>query len=232
MLLLSGLVLLATLASSSQVTSSTAEIPDLNLILQRMEDILHRDPGQSLPYEVTREYKVFRGYDKQSTSEVVAQIDFVPPDVKTYKILQARGNSLGERMVREMLDTETEPAKKKRSSEISRENYDFVFLRRQNFGIVPEYVLGIFPKRKEKYLLRGQIWVDASTFRIRRIEGVPARSPSFWLKDLHITLQFAQLGGMWVPVTFDGIATVRFLGQYTLDGLTLRSSESRSPAPK
>jgi hypothetical protein len=63
MLWLSGLVLLATLASSSQVTSSTAEIPDLNLILQRMEDILHRDPAQSLPYEVTREYKVFRGYD-------------------------------------------------------------------------------------------------------------------------------------------------------------------------
>jgi hypothetical protein len=79
MLWLAGLVLLATLASSSQVTSSTAEIPDLNLILQRMVDILHRDPAQSLPYEVTREYKVFHGYDKQSTSEVIAQIDFVPP---------------------------------------------------------------------------------------------------------------------------------------------------------
>jgi hypothetical protein len=84
-------------------------------------------------------------------------------------------------------------------------------------------VLGIFPKRKEKHLLRGQIWVDASTFRIRRIEGVPARSPSFWLKDIRISLQFAELGGMWVPVTFDSIATVRFLGQYTLAGLTIRS---------
>jgi hypothetical protein len=232
MLRLSGFVLLATLASSSQVTSSTAEIPDLNLILQRMEDILHRDPAQSLPYEVTREYKVFRGYDKQSTSEVIAQIDFVPPDVKTYKIIQARGNSAGERMVREILDRETDSTTKKRSSEISRANYDFVLLRQQNFGIVPEYVLGIFPKRKEKNLLRGQIWVDASTFRIRRIEGVPVKSPSFWLKEIHITLQFAQLGDMWVPVTFDGIATVRFLGKYTLAGHNIRSSESLSTAPK
>ena len=88
---------MATLASSSQVTSSTAEVPDLNLILQRMEDVLHRDPAQSRQYEVTREYKVFRGYDKQSTSEVIAQIDFVPPDVKTYKIIQASGNSTGEK---------------------------------------------------------------------------------------------------------------------------------------
>jgi hypothetical protein len=232
LLWLSGFVLLATLASSSQVTSSTDEIPDLNLILQRMEDILHRDPAQSLPYEVTREYKVFRGADKQSTSEVMAQISFVPPDMKTYKIIQSQGNSRGEKMVRELLDSETESTKKGRGSEISRTNYDFVFLRRQNFGIVPEYVLAIFPKRQDKYLLRGQIWVDASTFRIRRIEGLPAKSPSFWLKNIHITLQFAQLGGMWVPVTFDAIATVRFLGQYTLAGLNIRSSESISTAPK
>jgi hypothetical protein len=234
MLWLSGLVFLATLASPSQVTSPTAEIesPDLNLILQRLENIQHQDPAQSRPYEVTREYKVFRGYDSQPTSEVMAQIDFVPPDKKTFKIIQARGNSLGEKIVREILDRETESTKKEQSSEISRANYDFIFLRRQNFGVVPEYVLAIFPKRKDKYLLRGQIWVDASTFRIRRIEGVPAKSPSFWIKNIHITLQFAQLGGMWVPVTFDSIATVRFLGEYTLAGLNIRSSEPPFTAPK
>jgi hypothetical protein len=231
---LPGFVLLATLASWSQVTSSTAETksPDLDLILQRLEDVQHQNPAQSRPYEVTREYKVFRGYDKQPTSEVMAQIDFVPPDMRTYKIIQARGNSFGEKMVCELLDRETEAAKKVHVVEISRANYDFVFLRRQDFGVVPEYVLGIFPKRKDKYLLRGQIWVDAGTFRIRRIEGVPARSPSFWLKNTHITVQFAQLGGMWVPVSFDAIATVRFLGQYTLAGLDIRSSESLSTAPK
>jgi hypothetical protein len=231
---LPGFVFLATLASSSQVTPSTAEIksPDLTLILQRIEDIQHQEPAQSRPYEVTREYKVFHGSDKKPTSEVMAQINFVPPDKKTYKITQARGNSRGAKMVRELLNRETESAKKGRGSEISRTNYDFVFLRQENFGDVPEYVLGILPKRKDKNLLRGQIWVDASTFRIRRIEGVPAKSPSFWLKNIHITLQFAELGGMWVPVTFDAIATVRLLGQYTLAGLTIRSSESLSTAPK
>src|SRR6185437_275295 len=177
---LSGFVLLATLASSSQVTPSTTEIkpPDLDLILQRLEDVQHQNPAQSRTYEVTREYKVFGGDDKQPTSEVMAQINFVPPDIKTYKIIQTRGNSRGEKMVRELLDREAESAKSGLSSEISRTNYDFFFLRRENFGNVPEYVLWIVPKRKDKKLLRGEIWVDASTFRIRRIEGVPARSPS------------------------------------------------------
>ena len=135
-------------------------------------------------------------------------------------------------MVRELLDRETESAKKGPSSQINRTNYDFVLLRQENFGDVPEYVLGTLPKRKDESLLRGQIWVDANTFRIRRIEGVPAKSPSFWLKNIHITLQFAQVGGMWVPVTFDAVATVRFFGEYRLAGLNIRSSESLSTAPK
>jgi hypothetical protein len=162
----------------------------------------------------------------------MAQINFVPPNRKTYKITQTRGQSRGEKMVRELLDREAEAAKREKSSEISRTNYDFVFLRRENFREVPEYVLGILPKRKDKNLLRGQIWVDAGTFRIRRIAGVPARSPSFWLRNIHVTLQYAELGGMWMPVTIDAIATVRMLGQYTLAGLDIRSSESPSTAPK
>jgi len=235
-LLLPVVVFLATLASPSQVTPSTAQIeiepPDLNLILQRLEDIQLQDPAQSRPYEVTREYKVFHGSDKRPTSEITAQINFVPPDMKTYKIVQSSGESRGQKMVLELLDRETESAKNVSSSQITRTNYDFLFLRRENFGIVPEYVLLIVPKRKDKTLLRGQIWVDASTFRIRRIEGVPVKSPSFWLKNIHITLQFSQLGGMWVPVSFDAIATVRFFGLYSLTGLNIRSSESLSIAPK
>jgi hypothetical protein len=227
------LVFLATLASSSKVPSSTADIEplDLNLILKRLEEAQHQDPAQSRPYEVIREYKVFRGNEKQPTSEVIAQIHFVPPATKTYKITQARGNSAGERMVRELLDRETASAKKGLGSQISRANYDFVFLRHETFGVVPEHVLRIVPKRTDKNLLRGQIWVDAKTFRIRRIEGVPAKSPSFWIKDIHITLQFADMNGMWIPTSFDAMATVRLLGRYTLAGVTIPARDPLSTAP-
>lgn len=231
---LSALVFLSAIPLTSQITSSTSEFkpPDLNLILQRIEDAQHQNPAQSQPYKVTREYKVFRGDDRRPTSEVVAQIDFVPPDEKTYKIVQTSGNSWGAKIVRELLSSETSSTRKEHSTEISRANYDFVFLRRQNFRDVPEYVFAVFPKRKDRYLLRGQIWVDAQSFRIRQIEGVPAKSPSFWLKNLHITLQYGELGGMWVPVTFDAIATVRILGEFTLDGLSVQRSESKSLDPK
>ncbi len=231
---LPGLMFLATIAFSSQAPSSPVGMKslDLNEIVQRVEEIEHQNPALSRPYEVTREYKVMRGDDKQPTSELTAHINFVPPDTKTYKITRVRGNSIGQKIVREILDRETESAKKRHGSEVSRTNYDFVFLREENFGVIPEHVLLIIPKRQEKYLLRGQIWVDARTFRIRQMEGVPAKSPSVWIKGVRITLQFADLNGMWVPFSFNAIATVRFLGQYTLAGLNIKSRYPSSTAPK
>src|SRR5581483_11971085 len=50
---------LATVAAASQSPSSSPGIeiepPDLDLILQRLEDVERQDPAQSRPYEVTRE---------------------------------------------------------------------------------------------------------------------------------------------------------------------------------
>ena len=85
---------------------------------------------------------------------------------------------------------------------------------------------------KEKGLILGDIWVDAKTYHIRQIIGVPLKTPSFWIKDLHITVQFAAVDGMWIPVSVDAIATVRFLGIYSLSGLDLAPPITASSAGK
>ena len=86
---------------------------------------------------------------------------------------------------------------------------------------MPEYVLHIIPKRKEKGLLLGDIWVDTNTYRIRQVIGVPLKNPSIWIENLHITVQFADVNAMWIPVSVDAIATIHFLGIYTLAGHNL-----------
>jgi hypothetical protein len=215
--------LLARIASFSQSRSPAAEpkttAPDLNVILQSMELADQQNPARSRPYEVTRKYRAFRADDKQPTAEVTAQISFTPPDRKTFRILQASGSARGEKIVRDLLGQETEPPRQGHNRDINRTNYDFAFLRQENFGLVPEYVLHIVPKRKEKGLLLGQIWVDAKTFRIRRIEGVPSKGPSVWIKNIYLTLQFAEVNKMWIYVSLDAVATVRVFGRYTLSGL-------------
>jgi hypothetical protein len=226
------LCFLAPIALFSQSHSPTAEAkttsPDLNLIMQSLERVEQQNPARFRPYEVTRQYKAFRADDKQPTAEVTAQISFTPPNRKTFRIIQASGNPRGAKIVRDILEQETDSARQGHNRDISRINYDFVFLRQEHFSLLPEYVLRIVPKRKERGLILGHIWVDAKTFRIRRIEGVLAKSPSIWIKDVHITLQFAEVNEMWIFVSIDAIATVRLLGRYTLAGLNVgaRSVES------
>jgi hypothetical protein len=228
---LAVLLLTAMVPAWSQSPAPVIEttIPDLDGTLNSMERAQQQNPAQSRPYELTRKYKVFRADDKQPISEVTTQISFTPPDIKTYKITHASGSPRGEKIVRAILDQETAAAKNSDNNQVSRRNYDFAFLRRENFGVVPEYVLLIVPKRKAKTLLLGQIWVDASTFRIRRIEGVPSKNPSIWIKNIHITMQFAELNGAWIPISFDAIASVRLVGQYTLTGLNVEAPPSTTP---
>jgi hypothetical protein len=215
-------------SSSSKAQESKASPPNLDLILNSMEQTEEQNPALSRPYEVTRQYKVFRGHDPNPSSEVTAQISFTPPSTKIFEIIEEQGDARGKKIVNAILEQEIASAKAGAKGSISRSNYDFVFLRDQNLGAVPEYVLHIIPKRKEKGLLLGDIWVDAETYKIRQIVGIPVKNPSVWISDLHITVQFAAVNGMWIPVSVDAIATIRFLGLYTLTGRDLAPPRASS----
>lgn len=119
-------------------------------------------------------------------------------------------------MVRDILDLEVAPARK--SSEISRRNYKFAFLQQEMLGGSLTYLLRIIPKRKEKYLFNGLVWVDAKTFRIERIEGTPVKKSSWLIKALNITLQYADVDDLWLPTYIKAAVDVHFAGRYLLMG--------------
>jgi len=78
------------------------------------------------------------------------------------------------------------------------------------------YLLEMNPLRKEKNLLRGNVWVDASTYLVRRVEGEPAKTPSWWVHDVHIALLYRSVGGMWLQTDSESTANVRILGRQTM----------------
>ena len=205
--------------------------PNLNLILDSLERTEQQNLALSQPYEVTREYKVFREDEPMPVSDITAEISFTPPDTKTFQITKAEGSPRGKRIVNTILRQEIDSAKDGHRGDITRSNYDFTFLREQDFGAVPEYVLHIVPKRKERGLILGDMWVDAKTYHIRQVVGVPLKNPSIWIENLHITVQFAEVNAMWLPVAVDAIATIHFLGIYTLSGLDVAPAIANSSGP-
>jgi hypothetical protein len=201
---------------SSGQAGSQAKAPDLKAIVQSMEAAEQKTSAKTRSYTVTRSYKLFHGDEGRPVSQTTAEISFVPPGTKKYEITQSSGTSRGQELVRDILKLETVPDQS--SSDISQRNYTFVFLQEEKLGDVSCYLLRMLPKRKENNLLDGLVWVDTTTFLIQRIEGTPTKKPSWWLKNLDITLQYTKLNGLWLPTYIKATAVIRLAGSYLLTG--------------
>jgi hypothetical protein len=198
------------------IQAQSVAAPTVETIMARMAQARSENRTRLRPYTVIRDYKLFGTEKQTSKAEIIADVTFVPPDVKHYAIRQANGMGLGEKIVRQMLDHETDIVKDYGSTDLTAANYDFRFLREDQLDGQRCYVLAMIPRRKGKTLLRGHIWVDARTYQLRRTEGEPGKAPSWWLRDSRIVLTYGDVGGMWLQTSSESTANVRFVGPYTM----------------
>jgi len=224
------LFLVGVVTCASAQTGST--VPTVETIIAHMAQARAENRARLRPYVVTRDYQLF-GKERHTTkSQVIADVTFVPPDLKKYSIQQANGTRLGEKLVRRMLESEAEVAKDYSSTDISPDNYDVRFLGEEDVSDQRCYLLELLPRRKDKHLLRGNIWVDASTYLLRRTEGEPAKTPSWWVRDIHIALLYGDAGGMWLQTSSEATANIRIFGRHTIISRDLEYKISNSIAAR
>ncbi len=211
----------------AQVAGAQAgNLPPVNTIVDRMLAALQENKAHLRAFTVKRQYQLL---DKQSQpkAEIVATITYHPPAQNQYRIESSSGG-LGEKVLHDILVKETETARDSQRRELSRDNYDFLFLRAEMLDGVRCHVLALTPKREEKDLVRGQIWVDAQSYQVRRLEGKPVKSPSWWLRDTSILMTFADVHGMWLRTATYAVSNLRFKGQYVM---VSRDVEYHAPKP-
>ena len=211
----SCLVFLSLAGVAYAQSQSENTVPTVEAILTHMEQARAENRASLRPYTVTRDYRL-SGKENSAESEVIADVTFVPPNVKHFAIEDVSGKGMGEKIVRQMLEHEMELVRNYSSTEISTANYDFRYIGEEDMGGEWCYVLELLPLRKEKNLLRGKIWVDTKTYLLHRAEGEPAKAISRWLRDVRIALVDANVGGMWLQTTSESTANVRILGEHTM----------------
>src|SRR5881227_2929477 len=123
--------------------------PDIATMVKHITEAQLENRSRGVPYSVTREYKVFGSDGNRPRSEVVAKINFLPPNVKSYDIDQSTGG-MGEKVVRRILDHEVDVTRDPKSMMIGERNYDFDFVGEQAIGNIPCYRLRINPKHDRK----------------------------------------------------------------------------------
>jgi hypothetical protein len=211
------LLLLYSIAGMASASAQIASpVPTVETIIARMAQARAENRASFRPYTVTRDYKLFGKDESKSKSEVIADVAFVPPDSKQYAIQKTNGSGLGQMIVRRILASEAEITKDYASTDLSPENYGFRFIREEDVNGQRCYVLEMLPRRKDKRLLRGDVWVDANTYLIRCFEGQPAKNPSWWVRDVRVALAYGDVGGMWLQTASKSTAKARIIGPYTV----------------
>ena len=186
----------------------------------------------TIPNHIKRDYRLGRVNSARIDSEVIAEIDFRGPG--KYNVEKRSGSTIGAQVVKRVVEHEVEvgaSSQKSRSAAVTRENYLFTYLGEAALDGQSYYLLRLDPKRKQPELLSGQAWVDKKSFLIRRLEGT-VKSPSVWVKKVHVKFDFDSARGIWVLSNMEAVADVRFLGARKLTSHVMNYEAASAVATK
>jgi len=169
-------------------------------------------------YSVVRTYRVSNDKGKLYAQEVV-RVDYQAPDHKGFRTISEEGSGLVRDMVLKRLiesESETSSGRAHHDSAIKPANYEFSLVGEQDVGLYHCLVAEAVPKRKDKYLFEGRVWVDAEDYAIVRIAGQPAKSLSFWINRADFVRQYQRIGEFWLPAEDNTEVHVRLYGKKIL----------------
>jgi hypothetical protein len=180
-------------------------------------------------YSTVRTYQVMSNHGKVYATEVV-RMRYLAPDHLHFSIASAEGSWLvRDLVVKRLIESEAKASagKARRNTSLRPANYSFELLGEQNVGAYPCYVVQALPRRPDKHLFKGKVWIDTTDYGVVRISGQPAAKLSFWIESAHFVRQYQRIGRFWLPWKDESTVRMRFAGtkiltvvhrQYTVNG--------------
>ena len=162
-------------------------------------------------YTVLRTYQVIDLKGKMHAEEI-GRMEFFSPDKKTFTVTSESGSGLVRHMALDpLINSEIEAAagKEHHDSAISTDNYSLNLLGEQQLGPYRCFGAEAQPKRKDKYLFEGKVWIDVNDYSVVRIEGHPAKKLSFWIQRADFVRQYQRIDGFWLPEEDQTLVQVR-----------------------
>jgi len=148
-------------------------------------------------------------------AEMLVTVACLDNGTKEFQTVSASGWSTARSHVfPKLLDGETEASRPdvRELSRITPQNYSFEMVGKEPINQRLAYVMEITPKAQSKYLVQGRIWVDAEDYAVARVEGKPAKNPSFWIKSVHFVHSYEKTGQFWLPATDRSVTDARIIG--------------------
>lgn len=166
-------------------------------------------------YSAVRTYEI-RNLDGKLAAQAVVRVDYEAPDKKRFKKTSEKGSGIVRHLVFDRLlqsEGETSSGREHHNSAITPANYTFTLAGEDEIGPYDCFVFAVTPKRKDKYLFEGRIWIAADDFAIVRIAGHPAKKPSFWINRADFVREYQRIDGFWLPLRDETRVEVKMYGR-------------------
>ena len=148
-------------------------------------------------------------------AEMLVHVKGDQDGTKHFQVISEDGwKAANTHVLRKMLESESDTSQPelRARSRLNSANYEFELVGTEILSGRKAYVLVIKPKRKDKYLFEGRIWVDVQDYALARAEGSPAENPSFWTKTTHFVQVYQKNGPLWFPLSTKSVTEARFFG--------------------
>ena len=161
------------------------------------------------PYRATRRLEAENG-DRSGWLEAVTE--YSPRSGFRYEVTAEGGSDyIRTKVLRAVLDAERDAIARGElaRSSLAPANYTFQALGVGNDGLA---TVLLSPRREERVLVSGRMYLQPDDGRLVRVQGQLAKSPSFWVKNVAIVRSYERVAGVVVPVALESTAQVRMMG--------------------
>jgi outer membrane lipoprotein-sorting protein len=224
--------ILSLLSVASAVAQDTS-LPEVNEVVAQM---VARDAQRQLwleGYGGMRRYTLVNEH-MHKRAEMMVRVSGDPDGKRHFEVVEETGWKAAQKHVlQKMLESEAEASvpEVRVRTRLSTDNYKFQMAGIESTGDRMAYAIDVTPKRRDKYLFQGRIWVDTEEFALLRAEGNPAKNPSFWTKSVHFVHTYQKNGVFWFPLSTESITEARLFGttDLTIDYFDYRPNSPSVP---
>lgn len=175
-------------------------------------------------YESERTYRVeYTGAAGEHHAEIQVHAEYTGPNQKRLMVQSESGSKfICDKVLRRLIESEQEATgqKNRMQTTLGPENYDAELVGEQMVAVpggqIRTWVLGVKPKVNNKFTYRGKVWVSEDDYATVKIQGEPAKNPSWWISRTSFEIVYVRRGNVWLPAKNVSSSLMRIGGQATL----------------
>lgn len=206
------------------IATGAAVRPTAAEIVARMLDKNKERLAELEHYESERTYRVeYTGTGGEHHAQLEVHAVYTGPDQKTLTVVSESGSKfLCDKVLRKLVEGEREATAKSNrvQTTLGPENYAAELTGEETLitvgGPVRTWVLRVTPKVDNKFTYRGRVWVSEDDYAVVRIQGEPAKSPSWWINRASFESMYLRRGDVWLPAKNVSSSHVRIGGEAKL----------------